>query len=210
MLGRLRQGYAAGGGHVFMLGWIVEGLEAMTWRLSRGSLAYKETRGRVHVNWINAACQERYREGRRGCGRMCASAFQALNCKCPKREELWVKEDGERGRMIPLKHATGSGLYWMHCVAHVYMLWCAEWLDQGRFSFAALKWSQTLPAFKVDRGRVGLAYCLESFLFCFRKLCKCGCSRIFFLFVFVLFFFVRLQGRCVPPVWSQNKSISKA
>lgn len=81
-----------------------------------------------------------------------------------KREELWVKEDGKRGKDDSPETCNRVGRF--ECtVVHVYMSWCAEWLDQGRsadseFSFAALKWSQTLPAFKVDRGSVGLAYCL--------------------------------------------------
>lgn len=56
-------------------------------RVTSESLARREIRGQVHLKRLVSTCLERDLEGRD----VCASAIQALTCKCLQREELCVK-----------------------------------------------------------------------------------------------------------------------
>lgn len=109
----------------------------------------------------------------------------------------------EKGCIDIQKHAMGR-TFWMHCVASyspVHVGMCrvtgARSVADCEFSFAALKWSQTLPALKSTEGVLTLPIAV-SYLF----VQKAMQVRVWKLQTVV---FVGPQDRQVSPVWSQNK-----
>lgn len=108
----------------------------------------------------------------------------------PKRGKSFeLKKMAKGGRMIPLKHATGSGVLnalWFTCTCRDVP---SDWIKVGPLTASSalqhLSDHRLCQHLKSTEGVLALPIaCKVSSLF--RKLCKCGCLSIFF---------VRLQGR---------------